>query len=78
MAAIRDFEESLRGDGSNGLTINLCVDLYSALKELWEVSGEATIPLTSVQNVRKMSKLIGARQRAEDVIDRAELKGWSK
>jgi hypothetical protein len=65
-------------DGSNGLTIALCADLYTALKALWEISGEANIPMTSTKAVRRMAKFLEARQNAEKVLDRAELKGFAK
>lgn len=74
----KTIEAELLADGSNGLTVRLCADLYTALKALWEISGEANIPLDNVRAVRRMAKFLEARERAEKVLDRAELKGFRK
>ena len=71
-------ERQLLADGSNGLTATLCVDLYTALKALWRISGEANIPMTSVKAVRQMGKFLEARTNAHEVLARAELKGFTK
>lgn len=71
-------EKQLLADGSNGLTVTLCADLYTALKALWEISGEANIPMTNVKAVRRMAKFLEARTNAEKVLNRAELKGFAK
>ena len=74
----KPIETQLLADGSSGLTAVLCVDLYTALKALWKISGEANIPLTSVKAVRQMGKFLEARTSAEKVLARAELKGFAK
>ncbi len=70
---MKKIERQLVADSSNGLTAILCADLYSALKALWKISGEANIPLTSVKAVRKMGQFLEARTSAEKVLARAEL-----
>jgi hypothetical protein len=74
----KPIETQLLVDGSSGLTAVLCVDLYTALKALWKISGEANIPMTSVKAVRQMGKFLEARTSAEKVLARAELKGFAK
>ncbi len=57
---------------ANGLSVQVCIDLYEALKELAEISGEATITPDSAKAVRKMARFIAARKRALKVIAEAE------
>ena len=57
---------------ANGLSVQICVELYDALKELTEISGEATIMLGSVKAVRKMSRFVAARKRALKVLAETE------
>jgi hypothetical protein len=57
---------------ANSLSVQICVDLYEALKELAEISGEATITLDSVKAVRKMARFVAARERALKVLAEAE------
>jgi hypothetical protein len=75
---MKKIEMQLLADGSSGLTAVLCADLYTALKALWKISGEANIPMTSVKAVRQMGKFLEARTSAEKVLARAELKGFRK
>ena len=75
---MKNTETKLLEDGSNGLTGKLCADLYTALKALWEISGEANIPLTNVKAVRRMGKFLEARINAEKVLARAELQSGSR
>jgi D-serine deaminase-like pyridoxal phosphate-dependent protein len=57
---------------ANGLSVQVCVDLYDALKELTEISGEATITLDSAKAVRKMARFVAARERALKVLAEAD------
>lgn len=46
-------------------------ELYEALKELWEIAGEANIPMVNVKAVRKMGKFVQARIKAEAALAKA-------
>lgn len=51
--------------------VAIAVDLLDALQELYEISGEANIPLTNSKAVRKMGKFMAARDKAKAAIERA-------
>jgi hypothetical protein len=47
-------------------------ELKSSLRDLYDISGEANIPLTSVKNVRKMGEFLRVRERAGKILAREE------
>jgi hypothetical protein len=47
--------------------------IRAALKDLYDISGEATIPLESVKAVRQFSKFIKAREVAAIVLNEKPL-----
>jgi hypothetical protein len=68
----KDGMELLRRTSITGQKQSLAADLLTALKSLYEISGEANIPLTNSKSVRKMGAFLAARNRAKEVIERAE------
>jgi hypothetical protein len=57
---------------ANDLSVQVCIDLYEALKDLVEISGEANIPLTNSKAIRKMGRFVQARERALKALAAAE------
>ena len=50
------------------------IELLKALETLYKISGEATIPMYTCHDVRKMGKFLKAREFAKAVIDKAKAK----
>ena len=81
--AREDFSEALRkaiGDETETArrgreTETTGDNLLDALKDLYEISGEANIPLINSKAVRKMGKFMAARDKAKAAIERAEASG---
>lgn len=46
-------------------------ELFDALKELHEISGEANIPMENSKSVRLMGKFLATREKAEAAIKKA-------
>ena len=70
-SAYGEYRADIDVHGPNAHLIAAAPQLYEALKELHDISGDANIPMTSAKAVPMMARFVKARQNADVALSAA-------